>query len=180
VVDLIRIKTLSDAGVPLARIQELLTAQPAEFAAAISEIDEALDRKIRDLAEHRRRIAELARVGGERLFLPEEIISLMDQLRATGVSERTVQIGRDAWILMAALSPELVGEWAREKLWALKDPEFRRIYVLGDEAFGWDADDPRLPALAEATMNWAVKRDQVHDPAAVQGSAEATALLSLV
>ena len=29
VVDLIRIKTLSDAGVPLARIQELLTAQPA-------------------------------------------------------------------------------------------------------------------------------------------------------
>lgn len=33
VVDLIRIKTLADAGVPLTRIRELLRAGPAEFAA---------------------------------------------------------------------------------------------------------------------------------------------------
>jgi DNA-binding transcriptional MerR regulator len=61
VVDLIRIKTLTDAGVPLARVQDLLGADPAEFAAAIAEIDQALREKIRDLTRHRRRIAELGR-----------------------------------------------------------------------------------------------------------------------
>ena len=36
VVDLIRIKTLSGAGVPLARIEELLNAEPAQFCQAIA------------------------------------------------------------------------------------------------------------------------------------------------
>lgn len=67
-VDLIRIRTLADAGVPLARIDALLHAQPAEFAEAVSGIDAALQRKIDQLNENRRRIAELA--GGERLVLP--------------------------------------------------------------------------------------------------------------
>ena len=49
VVDLIRIKALSDAGVPLARIEELLGADPAEFAAAITDIDAALKQRIREL-----------------------------------------------------------------------------------------------------------------------------------
>ncbi|EMD30237.1 MerR family transcriptional regulator [Amycolatopsis azurea] len=35
-VDLIRIRTLADAGVPLARVDTLLHARPAEFAAAIA------------------------------------------------------------------------------------------------------------------------------------------------
>ena len=61
-----------------------------------------------------------------------------------GVSERTVQIERDGWILVAALSPELVPEWVQVKRAALDDPEFRRIYVLGDQAFDWDPADPRL------------------------------------
>ncbi|WP_308015202.1 MerR family transcriptional regulator [Nocardia coffeae] len=41
-VDLVRIRTLADAGVPLARIETLLHAQPTEFAAAITDIDTAL------------------------------------------------------------------------------------------------------------------------------------------
>jgi len=49
VVDLIKIKTLSDAGVPLARIEELLGADPPEFAAAITDIDAALKQRIREL-----------------------------------------------------------------------------------------------------------------------------------
>ncbi|MET8874113.1 hypothetical protein [Nocardia sp. NPDC004604] len=40
--DLVRIRTLADAGVPLARIDALLHAQPTEFAAAITDIDTAL------------------------------------------------------------------------------------------------------------------------------------------
>lgn len=59
-VDLIRIRTLADAGVPLARIDALLRAEPTEFASAITDIDAELRRKIDQLTENRRRIAELA------------------------------------------------------------------------------------------------------------------------
>src|SRR5262245_66164296 len=39
---LVKIKTLADAGVPLARIKELLAADPDWFATAIAEIDRQL------------------------------------------------------------------------------------------------------------------------------------------
>lgn len=152
VVDLIRIRTLSDAGVPLARIEELLGAGPEEFAAAVTQIDAALRQKIRDLTRSRRRIAELA--GGERLFLPAEVVAILDQLREIGVSERAVQIERDAWIIVAALSPEQIPRWAKEKLAALADPEFRRLYVATNEAEEWDAGDPRLAKLAGDMAAW--------------------------
>lgn len=60
VVRLIRIRTLAEAGVPLARVQDLLDADPAAFAAATTEIDRALRAQVRELQEHRRRIAQLA------------------------------------------------------------------------------------------------------------------------
>ncbi len=78
-VDLIRIRTLADAGVPLARIDAVLHAQPAEFAAAIADIDAELRRKIDQLTEHRRRIAELA--SGEGLVLPPEVVAILDRMR---------------------------------------------------------------------------------------------------
>jgi DNA-binding transcriptional MerR regulator len=152
VVDLIRIKTLSDAGVPLARIEELLGASPEEFSAAITQIDAALREKIRDLTRSRRRIAELA--GGERLFLPAEVVAILDQLREIGVSEQAVQIERDAWIIVAALSPEQIPLWAKEKLAALADPEFRRLYLATNEAQEWDVGDPRLAELAGDMAAW--------------------------
>lgn len=165
VVDLIRIKTLSDAGVPLARIEELLTAEPEEFSAAIGEIDGALRQKIRDLTRSRRRIAELA--GGERLFLPAEVADILDQLRAMGVSERIVRIERDAWILVAALSPELIPAWVQEKTAAMADPEFRRVYHAVDEALDWDPADPRVAELADAMAAWRARfdRSRGEDPA---------------
>jgi DNA-binding transcriptional MerR regulator len=154
VVDLIRIKTLSDAGVPLARIKELTSAPPGEFAGAVAQIDEALKTKIRELTRHRRRIAGLAEGGGERLFLPGEIVDILDRLRALGVSERTVQMERDGWILAVALSPGSVPDWAQEKAAALADPGFRRLYLACDEAFDWDPADPRLAELADEMARW--------------------------
>ncbi len=175
VVELIRIKTLAGAGVPLARISELLDAEPAEFAGAVAQIDEALKRRIGELTEHRRKIAELA--GGERLFLPPEIVDLLDLLRGMGVSERTVQIERDAWILMVALSPELIPEWVSTKRAALDDPEFRRIYVLGDQAFGWDPADPRLTELADAMAAWAASSRPDTSPGETPASLAAATLM---
>ncbi len=167
VIDLIKIKTLSDAGVPLARIEELLGADPPEFAGAITDIDAALKQRIRELTRHRRRIAELAE--GDRLFLPTEVVEILDQLREMGVSERTIQTERDGWIVVAALSPEQIPPWAQEKLAALADPGFRRLYLAIDEALDWDPDDPRLAGLVGDLLSYKDKADpgQQRDPADV-------------
>jgi DNA-binding transcriptional MerR regulator len=174
VVDLIRIKTLAGAGVPLARIQDLLSAGPGEFAEAIAEIDRALREKIRDLTRHRRQIAELT--GGDGLFLPAEVVGLLGQLRALGVSERGVRTERDGWILVAALSPDLLPDWVSQKRSAMADPEFRRLYLACDEAFGWDPDDPRLEKLAGWVVTWTAR----NEPGGTQAPAEIPAAVTLV
>ena len=156
VIDLIRIKTLSDAGVPLARIAELLDAEPERFSQAVTEIDEALTARIRDLERQRHRIAEL--VGGERLFLPPEVIDYLDALRDAGVSPRSVRLERDGWILLAARSPQAVREWARDKRELFADPEFQRIYVTYDQARDWDPADPRLERLADDVVAFTGRR----------------------
>ena len=48
-IHLVKIKTLAEAGVPLARIKELLAADPDEFARAIAEIDRNLQVRAREL-----------------------------------------------------------------------------------------------------------------------------------
>lgn len=60
VVDLIRIKTLAEAGAPLARVKELIHAPPEQFAVSIEQTDRHLEQRIRELHTHRRRIARLA------------------------------------------------------------------------------------------------------------------------
>jgi DNA-binding transcriptional MerR regulator len=153
VISLIRIKALADAGVPLARIRELLAAGPAEFAGAIAEIDKAMVGRIRALQAQRHRIAQL--VAGDRLFVPAEIADLFDRIRSLGISPQQMQIERDAWILLAARFPGHAREWARDKLAALADPEFQDLYRAYYEASGWDPADPRLDEVAEVIVNFA-------------------------
>jgi DNA-binding transcriptional MerR regulator len=178
VVDLIRIKTLARAGVPLARIEELLGAGPGQFTQAIAHIDKAMAARIRDLKQHRRRLAELA--GGERLFLPADVVDLLDQLRAMGVSQRTVQMERDGWILAVALSPERVLEWLEQKRSALASAEFRQLYLAYDQAFDWDQDDPRLAGLADATVAYAVVQQPEAEHAQPDWTAGEHAILALL
>jgi DNA-binding transcriptional MerR regulator len=156
VVDLIRIKTLAGAGVPLARIGTLLGAGPEEFSLATAQIDEALAARVRDLEAQRHRIAELA--AGDRLFLPGDVVDLLDRLRAVGVSDRAIQMERDGWILLSAHSPGQAAEMAKEKRLGLDDDEFVRIYLGCDRALGWEPDDPRLDELADAMAAFAARR----------------------
>ena len=146
VIDLIRIRTLAAAGVPLARIDELMHADADEFAQAVTHIDAALEARIAQLAE------------GERLFLPADVVAVLDELRTLGISKRSVQIERDAWVLMAALGPDLVAGWVVEKRAALEDPEFRRLYLAFDEVVDLDPDDPRLAELADIAVAWTSQR----------------------
>ncbi|UBU09163.1 MerR family transcriptional regulator [Nonomuraea gerenzanensis] len=171
VVDLIKIRTLADAGVPLARVEELIGAAPAEFAEAVTEIDASLLRKISELTEHRRRITRLA--AGDRAFLPADVIELLDVLRGIGISERQVHVERDVWILLTALSPQSVSAWVRTKKEVLADPGSQGIYLALDEAFDWPPSDPRLPRLADRIMTWISRSG----PAASEDQPAATALI---
>jgi DNA-binding transcriptional MerR regulator len=153
VVKLIRIKVLAEAGVQLIRIQQSQDADVDEFAAAVSGIDQALERQIAQLEHRRRQLSGL--LAGDRLVLPAEVANLLEELRAMGTSERGVELEREGWVLMEALCPELVEGWAEDKRQALSDPETRRLYLAWDQAWDLDPDDPRLEELADSMVAWA-------------------------
>jgi DNA-binding transcriptional MerR regulator len=151
VVELIRIRTLAEAGVPLARVQELLTADDEEFAAAVEDIDRRLRAEIRERQRHRERIAQLA--AGDSLALPPEAVTYLDRLRELDVPERAIELERDAWILVAAQLPEQMPALMAHKLAQLDTPAVTAIYLDLVEAADWEADDPRLPAFADRLVS---------------------------
>lgn len=140
VVRLIRIKTLAEAGVPLARVRELLDADPEAFAAATAEIDRQLRAQIRELQEHRRRIAQLA--SSDSLAIPAEVVDYLDRLRALGASETVIEGERGAWILTAARFPDAIPAIMADKVAQLADPRAVRLYTLiGRIAENWEDDE---------------------------------------
>ncbi|MDW5595438.1 MerR family transcriptional regulator [Conexibacter stalactiti] len=148
VVELIRIRTLAEAGVPLSRVRELLAADPDEFAAAVEEIDHRLQAEIRERQRHRKRIAQLA--AGDSLALPPEAVAYLERMRQLGFPERMVDAERDAWILVAARLPASMPMYMTSKRAQLEDPTLLELYRdIGTAAFEWERDDPRLPALAD-------------------------------
>jgi DNA-binding transcriptional MerR regulator len=147
VVALIRIKTLAEAGVPLARVAELLDAGDEEFEEAISEIDARLQDEEWELQLRRKRVAAL--VAGDGLALPEEVVAYLQELREHGFSERMVELERDGWILVSAHAPEHVRHWISQKREALSYPEYVALTRRYEEAHDWDPDDPRLARLAD-------------------------------
>ena len=155
-IDLVKIKTLAAAGVPLARVKELLAADPDRFAAAIAEIDRNLRERADELRRTRERIARLG--AGDRLFVSAEVADYLDHLYQLGVSQRTVEMERDGWILMQSISPEQASALIADKRDAIGDQEFSALYLEYDAAFGWSPDDPRLPALADRAVRWLAAR----------------------
>lgn len=148
VVRLIRIRTLAEAGVPLARVQQLLDADEKEFAEAVGEIDRRLRHEIKQVQEHRRRIAKLA--AGDSLALPPVVTAYLDRMRSLGAPEVMVEMERDAWILIAAQWPEKMVDFMAEKEAYLDDPLMRRfLRTLGAVFTGEDASEARLEETAD-------------------------------
>jgi DNA-binding transcriptional MerR regulator len=147
VVELIRIRTLAEAGVPLSRVRELLAADDEEFAAAVQDIDRRLRAEIRERQRHRERIAQLA--AGDSLALPPEAVAYLDRLRQLGVPDRAIDLERDAWILVAAQLPDKMPTLMTHKLAQIETPAVTAIYLDLVKAADWPADDPRLPAFAD-------------------------------
>lgn len=128
VVRLIRIRTLAEAGVPLARVHELLDADAATFQEATTRIDAELRRQIRDLQRHRQRIAQLA--SGDSLAVPREVLDYLDLVRSLGAPEAMIEAEQDAWILVAARWPDQIPAFMADKTAQLASPQVRRLYQL--------------------------------------------------
>lgn len=150
VVELVRIRTLADAGVPLSRVQELLAAGDQEFAAAVEVIDRRLRSEIRQRQQHRERIAKLA--AGDSLALPPEAVAYVDRMRELGFPERLVEVERDSWILIAAQMPEEVAALMAIKHAQLEDDHLRRLYLDVGDLIDCGPDDPRLPEFADRVV----------------------------
>ena len=148
VVELVRIRTLADAGVPLSRVRELLAAGDEEFAAAVEDIDRRLRAEIRERQRHRERIAKLA--AGDSLALPPEAVAYLDRMRELGFRERLIEVERDSWILIAAQMPDA----GRRPSWRSSTRRSSTRRCAGSTSTSATSstarpDDPRLPALAD-------------------------------
>jgi DNA-binding transcriptional MerR regulator len=147
VVELVRIRTLAEAGVPLSRVRELLAADDGEFEAAVEDIDRRLRAEIRELQRHRERVAQLA--AGDSLALPPEVVSYLDRMRELGFPEPLIEVERDSWILIAAQMPDEVAPLMAIKHAQIEHPTLRRLYLDIADVADCAPDDPRLPALAD-------------------------------
>jgi DNA-binding transcriptional MerR regulator len=146
-IDLIRIRALANAGVPLNRVGELLGADRAELAVAVAEIDEQLQAEIARLEQHRAAVSQLATIDG--LALPGEVVAYLDHLRELGFSEPVIAVERDSWVIVSAQLPAKVREWMASKHAAIHDPRFLAAFRGLEAAYGWDPHDPRLEDLAD-------------------------------
>lgn len=150
VIRLRRISALARAGVPLARVSTLLEAEPTAFAEAVAEIDAELDARIAELQQRRTDLAQLP--SAERLCVSDDVAEILDRVRELGISEQTVQVERDSWILLSAAYPDLLSRSVELRHRCLDDEDYRRLMLALDEATGWDPDDPRLLDLARLSM----------------------------
>jgi DNA-binding transcriptional MerR regulator len=150
-VDLIRIRTLADAGVPLSRVQELLAADHESFTAAIDDIDRRLRAEIDHRQQHRSRIAALA--AGDSLALPADAVAYLEQLRHLGLPEAMILMERDAWILVAAQLPDRMQELMAIKRAQIDDPAVVSLYFDLVDVATWRNHDPRLEAIADRLVD---------------------------
>lgn len=147
VVELIKIRTLAEAGVPLSKLPALLVATDEELATASAEIDRRLREEIRERQRYRERIAKLA--AGDSLALPPEVVSYLSRMRELGFRERLVEVERDSWILIAAQMPDATSSLMAVKRMQIEDETLRRLYLDLGDLVDCSPDDPRLPEMAD-------------------------------
>jgi DNA-binding transcriptional MerR regulator len=147
VIEVIKIRTLAQAGVPLARIRELRAATDSEFRRALQRLDAELTVRIRELRDTQRRLRDLA--SGHEKLLPPQVARHVQKLREIGLSERWIDLVSDLWILAFAAHPDTAAVLIEDQDQQMADPLLRQIVLDYDRAYALDPDDPALESLAE-------------------------------
>ncbi len=181
-IDLIKIRTLAEAGVPLARIRDLRSATDDEFRQALHQINTDLSARIRDLQATQERLRRLA--DGHLLAIPAEVSSHLEQLPRLGFSERWVTLQNDLWILVFATHPDTAITLFHDQAQTLADPTLRQMFLDYDHAHDLDPNDPRVDDLARRIVDATRERYGSDDlpgydtnseiPALIQGAVNAS------
>ncbi|MEV0078745.1 MerR family transcriptional regulator [Nocardia neocaledoniensis] len=147
---LVKVRTLAEAGVPLAEIEPLLDADADRFAAALAQVGRQLSARIDELTARRDTLHRLA--DGNRALLPDRAVALLERMPELGFPPAEVAATREGWVLARALVPEGFDEYLTDVENAVEDPEYVALFRRGVEARAWDPDDPRIEELAAALV----------------------------
>ncbi|MFJ6635199.1 MerR family transcriptional regulator [Streptomyces sp. NPDC091376] len=173
-VDLIKIRTLAEAGVPLARIRELRSATDEDYQRALGEIDDELTARIRSLRAVQKRLRRLA--AGQPA-LPTEVGAHLEHLTEWGFSPRWVELQRDLWILVFATHPDHATALFHDQAQSLSDPALRQLFLDYDHAHDLVPDDPRLDDLARRIVEATRERYGPGAPPELDATSEIPALI---
>jgi len=173
VIALLKIRSLAEAGIPLARIPEYLTASLDDQAATVAQIERDLERRITHLEDTRRRVRNVTASGG----LPPEVGPYLELLARIGLSAEWIQMERDLWMLAFAIDPDAAQALLAEQHQAKSLPHIQRIYRDYDQARNLDPDDPRLAALAGRIASAAEDRYADQPPPAPASDSPLPALI---
>lgn len=169
VIDLVKVRVLVDAGVPLARIREIKAAPEEELEDALRQVDRELSARIQALGETRQRLRRL--VAGDLSLLPQEVSSHLQGLTALGFSPRWVSMVMDLWILVFATHPDTAAELFRDQAETMTDDGLRQIFLDYDQAYDLDPHDPKVDDLARRIVTATRSRYGAGDlPGQVSGS----------
>ncbi|MER5760591.1 MerR family transcriptional regulator [Streptomyces sp. NPDC002082] len=145
-IGLIKIRTLAEAGVPLARIRDLTSATDEEFQQALLEIDDTLTARIEGLRGTQGRLRRLA--AGNLAPVPTEVAAHLEHLARWGFTPRWVDLQRDLWILVFATHSDRAITLFHDQADSLANPGLRQLFLDYDRAYDLHADDPRIDDLA--------------------------------
>ncbi len=177
---LLRIGQLTELGLPLAKLPDMLDGDEDGRQETLDELDDALARKIAVLEQQRRTIAAL-RAGDAPLDMPPEIARSLLSLEA-GRSETAIAAGREQSVLLGHMVDadgrrelaDLYGRLTEPGLASIVKDLSRRFDALGPHT-----DDQEISALAEAYLKhltpWMKEYNAVINASA---NADAGALLS--
>lgn len=171
---LLKVRALAEAGVPLATIPALLTAQPHERAAAIELIDHDLDERVTRLQDTRRRLRSLAAPDQS---LPPGVQDYLELLTWIGMSDRWVDMERDLWLLAFATHAASAAQLLADQHDAKTHPAVQQVYRDYDRARDLDPDDPLLKDLARRIRRLAHERYADRPPPAPPADSPLPALI---
>ncbi|MDF6045472.1 MerR family transcriptional regulator [Streptomyces sp. JH14] len=175
VIDLIKIRTLAEAGVPLARIRELRAATAEDYEQALREIDDELTARIRSIRAVQKRLRRLA--AGQPAPLPTEVGAHLEHLADWGFSRRWVDLQRDLWILVFATHPDRAITLFHDQAQSLSDPALRQLLLDYDHAHDLVPDDPRISDLARRIVEATRDRYGSDEPPELDATSEIPALV---
>jgi MerR family transcriptional regulator, thiopeptide resistance regulator len=147
---LVQVRTLAEAGVPLAEIGAILDAAPDRFAADVADVERRLTARIKELVARRDMLHRLA--AGNRLLLPDRACAILDRATDLGFHPDYVARVQEGSVLAKALIPEFDDYLAQIEC-ALDDAKYIALIKRWWDAKAWKPDDPRVGELATAATD---------------------------